>query len=90
MATVLSRLIKRHGSPESLQYDQGTTFTSVALDQWASWNKVRFDFSRREKPGDNAVNEAFNGSVRREVLSQHYFLSFLDASRAGAAASGVQ
>jgi putative transposase len=37
------------------------------------------DFSRRGTPGDNAVCEAFNGSVRRECLSQAYFLSYFDA-----------
>lgn len=81
VAKILSRLVERHGAPEAIQCDQGTEFTSVALDQWAYWNKVRLDFSRRGKPGDNAVNEAFNGSVRREVLSQHYFLSLLDAQQ---------
>jgi putative transposase len=28
---------------------------------------------------NNAVNEAFNGSFRRECLSQHHFVSFADA-----------
>ena len=34
---------------------------------------MRLDFSRRATPGDNALCEAFNGSVRRECLSQAYF-----------------
>ena len=38
------------------------------------------DFSRPGKPGDNAVNEAFNGVVRRECLSQHYFLDVHEAA----------
>lgn len=37
------------------------------------------DVSRRGTPGDNAVDEAFNGSLRRECLSQHHFLSVEDA-----------
>lgn len=41
----------------------------------------RPDFSRRGKPGDNARNEGFNRSVRREVLSQHCFLSLLEAQQ---------
>jgi putative transposase len=81
VAKVLSRLIQKHGRPETIQCDQGTEFTSIALDQWAYWNKVPLDFSRRGKPGDNAVNEAFNGSVRRELLSQHYFLNLQDAQQ---------
>lgn len=67
--------------PQVIQCDQGTEFTSIALDQWAYWNKVQLDFSRRGKPGDNAVCEAFNGSVRRECLSQAYFLSYVDAQQ---------
>jgi putative transposase len=51
------------------------------MDHWAYWNRVRFDFSRRGKPGDNAVNEAFNGTVRRECLSQHYFLGLKETNR---------
>jgi putative transposase len=81
VARVLDRLKLRRGLPEAIQCDQGTEFTSMVLDQWAYRNGVRLDFSRRGRPGDNAVNEAFNGSVRREVLSQHYFLSLLEAQQ---------
>ena len=42
---------------------------------------MRLDFSRRGRPGDNAVNEAFNGTVRRECLSQHYFLDLEEAQQ---------
>ncbi len=42
---------------------------------------MQLDFSRSGKPGDNALNEAFNGSVRRECLSQHYFLDLSEARR---------
>ena len=43
---------------------------------------MQLDFSRRGTPGDNAVCEAFNGSVRRECLSQAYFLNHVDARQA--------
>jgi putative transposase len=78
---VLRRLGSEKGLPEVIQCDQGTEFTSMVMDHWAYWNRVRFDFSRRGKPGDNAVNEAFNGTVRRECLSQHYFLDLKEANR---------
>ncbi len=51
------------------------------MDHWAYWNKVELDFSRPGRHGDNAVNEAFNGVLRRECLSQHYFLDVEEASR---------
>jgi putative transposase len=43
---------------------------------------VQLDFSRRGRPGDNAVCEAFNGSVRRKCLSPAYFLNYVDARQA--------
>src|SRR5262249_23000354 len=48
---------------------------------WAYWNQVQLDFSRPGKPVDNAFIEAFNASLRRECLSQHWFLSVEDAQR---------
>jgi putative transposase len=78
---ILSRLGWLEGLPRSIQCDQGTEFTSRALDHWAWSNKVQIDFSRPATPGDNAINEAFNGSVRRECLSQHYFLDLNEAQR---------
>jgi putative transposase len=80
VAAILSDLVERHGKPGTIQCDQGTEFTSMAMDHWAYWNKVGLDFSRPGAPGDNARNEAFNGTVRRECLSQHYFLNITEAS----------
>lgn len=81
VAAALSEAIGRRDRPEVIQCDQGTEFTSMALDAWAYWHHIPLDFSRRGTPGDNAVNEAFNGSLRRECLSQHHFLSVDDAQR---------
>jgi putative transposase len=78
---VLSKLVSEQDRPEVIQCDQGTGFTSMVMDHWAYWNQVRLDFSRPGRPGDNAVNEAFNGTVRRECLSQHYFLDLKEANR---------
>ena len=80
VAAILSGLVERHGKPGTIQCDQGTEFTSMAMDHWAYWNNVGLDFSRPGTPGDNARNEAFNGTVRRECLSQHYFVDLSDAS----------
>ena len=69
---MLTRVGGRRGLPPVVQCDRGTEFTSLALDHWAHDHQVRLDFSRRATPGDNARCEAFNGSVRRECLSQAY------------------
>jgi len=58
---------------------------SKALDRWAYWNGVELDFSRPAKPVDNTVIEAFNGTLRRECLSLHWFLGLEDLQRTLAA-----
>lgn len=42
-------------------------------------NGVILDFSRPEKPADNAFAEAFNGKVRAECIDQNRFLPIEDA-----------
>jgi putative transposase len=82
VAGILSDAGTRRGKlPEVISVDNGTEFTSRDLDHWAYWNGVRLDFSRPGKPTDNPFIEAFNGSLRRECLSQHWFLDLEDASR---------
>lgn len=68
------------GLPPIIQCDNGTEFTSTALDHWAYWNRVRLDFSRPGKPVDNSICEAFNGSLRRECLTRHWFASLAEAA----------
>ena len=70
---------QRHTLPEVIQVDNGAEFTSNALDHWAYWNSVQLDFSRPAKPVDNCIVEAFNGSLRRECLSLHWFASLQEA-----------
>ena len=53
VAVVLTRVGVARGLPPVIQCDQGTEFTSLALDHWAHAAKVRLDFSRRATPGDN-------------------------------------
>ena len=80
VARVLSAVGDSRGQlPAVIQCDNGTEFTSTALDHWAYWNQVQLDFSRPGKPVDNCVCEAFNGSVRRECLTLHWFASLAEA-----------
>jgi len=81
VAQILGSVGRERGLPDRIKVDNGTEFTSRALDQWAYWNQVELDFSRPGKPGDNAFIESFNSIVRRECLSQHWFLSLEDAQR---------
>ena len=79
VARVLTRVAAHRGRPAVIACDNGTEFTSRALDHWAWVHAVQLDFSRPGKPTDNATIESFNASVRRECLSQHYFSTLSDA-----------
>lgn len=79
VAAILAAIGDKRPLPGVIQCDNGTEFTSTALDHWAYWNKVQLDFSRPGKPVDNSVCEAFNGTLRRECLSQHWFASLEEA-----------
>ena len=79
VARVLTRVAAQRGRPAVIACDNGTEFTSRALDHWAWGHGVQLDFSRPGKPTDNATIESFNASVRRECLSQHYFSTLSEA-----------
>jgi putative transposase len=64
--------------PTTIAVDNGTEFTSRALDHWAYGHRILFDFSRPGNPGDNALIEAFNSRLGQECLSQHWFLSLVE------------
>lgn len=67
---------RRGGAPARIRLENGTEFTSKALDVWAHANRVELSFSRAGKPTDNAFIEAFNGRLRQQCLSQHWLLRF--------------
>ncbi len=79
VARVLTRVGAQRGLPKTIRVDNGTEFTSKALDQWAYANGVQLDFSRPGKPTDNALIESFNGRLRAECLNENWFLSLEDA-----------
>ena len=59
------------GLPKTIRVDNGCEFTSKALDQWASDNRVQLDFSRLENLTDNALIESFHGRLRTECLNEN-------------------
>jgi len=79
VARILGSAGATRGLPERIRVDHGTEFTSKALDHWAYWNRVELDFIRPGKPTDNPFIEAFNATLRRECLSQHWFVGLEDA-----------
>ncbi|QYU70682.1 DDE-type integrase/transposase/recombinase [Leptolyngbya sp. 15MV] len=79
VATMLDRIGRERGLPEKMRVDNGSEFTGKVLDQWAYLNKVRLDFSRRGKPTDSGLIEAFNRRLRAECLKENWFMSLDDA-----------
>jgi putative transposase len=54
VVAVLERLAMEHGLPRVITTDNGTEFTSRAVDEWAHRNGVKLDFIRPGKPIENA------------------------------------
>ena len=79
VVATLERVCKEMGYPSAIRVDQGSEFISRDLDLWAYLHGVTLDFSRPGKPTDNAFIEAFNGKLRQECLSAHWFLTLADA-----------
>ena len=76
---ILERLARTHGLPQVITTDNGTEFTSRAVDEWAHRNGVKLDFIRPGKPVENAYIESFNGRLRQECLEENWFTSLEDA-----------
>ena len=82
MVKILQEVLEQRGAaPRKIKVDNGTEFTSKVMEHWAYWTKIELDFSRPGRPGDNAHIEAFNGNVRRECLSPHWFNGLGEAQR---------
>ena len=75
----LNQLKLDRGAPKVLFCDNGSEFTSQAMDLWVYRNRVKMDFSPSGKPTDNAFVESFNGTFRRECLDTHWFADMDEA-----------
>ena len=64
MVRALNRIKVRRGVPKMVFCDNGSEFSSQAMDLWAYQNGVRMAFSRPGKPTDKAFVESFNGTLR--------------------------
>lgn len=75
----LDRIVRERGKPKTIRCDNGPEFAGRVLDQWAFYNDVQLDFSRPATPTDNAFIEAFNASVRKELLNASWFATLVEA-----------
>jgi len=79
VSQVLDRLKQSRGLPKMIICDNGTEFTSRAMDQWAFANRVDLKFIQPGKPNQNAYCESFNARLRDECLSIQWFSSLAEA-----------
>jgi putative transposase len=75
----LNKLKLERGIPKVLFGDNGSEFTSHAMDLCAYQNGTKIAFSRPVKPTDNAFVESFNGTFRSECLNPHRFMNRKEA-----------
>jgi putative transposase len=52
-----------------IKVEQGSEFIWKAMDEWAYRNGVKLEFSRPDKPTDNAFIESFNGRAAARMLT---------------------
>lgn len=74
----LDRSAVQRGLPRAITVDDGTEFTSRALDDWAYRRGIKLDYTRPGKPTDNGLIESFNGRLRDEFLNVHEFITLHD------------
>jgi len=67
--------------PAAITADNGTEFTSKALDAWAFKHGVRLDFTTAGKPMENGFVESFQGRFRDECLNAEVFEDLEDAKK---------
>jgi putative transposase len=80
VAEVLDRIKLVRGVAPAIVCDNGSEYTSKAMDQWAYRNGVDLKFIQPGKPTQNGFIESFNGKFRFECLEQHWFEN-LDQAR---------
>jgi len=81
VVNALERIAVQRGYPESITVDNGSEFSSRAMDAWAYEHGVKLDFIRPGKPTENGYIESFNGRLRDECLNAELFWTEEDARR---------
>lgn len=63
----------------SITVDNGSEFSSRALEAWVMNHDVQLCFIRPGRPVKNGFIESFNGRLRDECLNVEWFVSLQDA-----------
>lgn len=79
VALILDSIASIRGYPKAIVCDNGSEFTSKAMDKWAYDHGVNLSFIEPGKPTQNAYIESFNGKFRDECLNEKLFFNLEDA-----------
>lgn len=75
----LTAILKNRSAPVSLRSDNGSEFTSQAVQTWLEENKVGPVFIPPGQPWKNGFIESFHDKFRDECLEREWFQSLLEA-----------
>lgn len=81
VAAVIDKVACGRGYPAGIICDNGTEFTSIAMDRWSFKRKVDLKFIQPGKPIQNAFIESFNAIFRNECLNRYWFEDLTEARR---------
>ena len=76
---VLSDLFVTRGLPQYIRSDNGSEFTSNAIQKWLTNLQVGPLFIEPGSPWENGYNESFNGKLRDELLNGEVFYTLQEA-----------
>lgn len=81
VARALDRTAEIRGFPKAIVCDNGTEFTSIAMDKWSFARGTELKFIQPGKPIQNAFIESFNAIFRNECLNRFWFEDLDHAKR---------
>jgi putative transposase len=71
--------------PETVRFDNGSEFTSLAMLRWSAERKIQMHFIEPGKATQNANIESLIGKIRDELLNMHSFATIFEARRSAEA-----
>jgi putative transposase len=71
----LEEIMEKRGKPETMKFDNGSEFASLAMLRWAAERDITLHFIDPGKPTQNGKIESFNARMRDEFLNEHWFLT---------------
>jgi putative transposase len=79
LVRMLEDICTRRGYPKVVRTDNGKEFCGRAMLTWAHEKHILLRLIEPGKPNQNAYIESFNGRLRDECLTEHWFTSLAHA-----------